>query len=263
MRRPSRQVPLGARVRRWASHPAAKVVVFGIAAFAVGYLFVALVLYGGADRERYVAIPDLRGKQVAEVRRILDRLDLEVEVGDSLTHPEVAAGAVLAHVPLAGHEVRPGTEVRLTLSSGRARARVPEVSALSGKQAQEVLSRAGFRVTTSERADMRAAGRIVELVPAPGTVVEMPAALRLVVSTGPPRVAVPDLAEMDEEEARDALDAAGLRLGQITYDPLAFRAYGRIFGQRPAPGDSIAARSAVNVTIAGFPPIRGTEPDSL
>lgn len=263
MTRRRRRATPGARVRRWAAHPAAKAVVFGVGAFVAGYLFVALVLYGGADRERYVAIPDLRGKQVAEVRRILDRLDLRVEVGDSLTHPEVAAGAVLAHVPLAGHEVRPGTEVRVTLSAGRARARVPDVSALSGKQAEEVLTRAGFRVATSEQSDMRAAGRIVELVPAPGTVVEMPAALRLVVSTGPPRVAVPDLAGMDEQEAREALDDARLRLGQVGYDPLAFRAYGRIFAQRPAPGDSVVAHSAVSVTIAGFPPIRGTEPDSL
>lgn len=263
MKRRRRRIPLGDRLRRWASHPAARAVVFGVGAFVIGYLFVALVLYGGVDRERYVAIPDLRGRQIAEVRRMLDRLDLDVEVGDSLTHPEVAAGAVLAHVPLAGHEVRPGTEVRVTLSAGRARTRVPDVSALSGKQAQEVLTRAGFRVTTSEQPDMRPAGRIVEVVPAPGTVVEMPAALRLVVSTGPPRVAVPDVAGMDEQEAREALEVAGLRLGQVAYDPLAFRAYGQVFAQRPAPGDSAVASSAVSVTIAGFPPIRGTATDSL
>ncbi|HEX5520975.1 MAG TPA: PASTA domain-containing protein [Longimicrobiaceae bacterium] len=231
----------------------------GVVMFALGYLLATLLFFRGGAAH-VVTVPDLRGETEAEAARVLDRLDLAMERGSALVHPEVPAGSVLAQSPLPGQEVPPGSVVRVTLSAGRDRITVPDVSRFGAAQAQELLTRSGFEVRIDSVPNERARGRVIATEPAAGTPVELPAQLRLIVSAGPPLTAVPDLAGLDEEAARQALEAAGLRTGEIGYDPYAYAAPGSVIAQEPAPGDSIAVGSAVRLTVAGFSPRPGVYP---
>jgi serine/threonine-protein kinase len=101
--------------------------------------------------------------------------------------------------------------------------------------------------------------------PAAGTVLELPATVELVVSAGPPeapQVTVPSLTDLSEPAARAALQAAGLRLGAVLYDPDTGRPLGGVVSQQPAAGASVPAGSAVRITVAGSAPAAQAAPDT-
>jgi beta-lactam-binding protein with PASTA domain len=237
-----------------------RIVGVGVAAFLIGYAITAIFFFPGGGSD-VVTVPDLRGLAESEARRELDRQGLEIERGSTLVHPEIPAGAVLAQSPLPGQEAAPGSAVRVTLSAGRDRREVPDVSSLTGDQALRFLSQAGFQVVMEQRPAARRAGHVLEISPAAGTQVELPAQVRLVVSAGPPRVPIPQLVGLPEPVARQMLESVGLRLGSVDYDPFSSYPLGEVVYQEPAEGDSLAVGSAVRVTIAGVAPVRQIVPD--
>lgn len=227
-----------------------RILTLGLFGFLVGFAAIALWMWAGAPSRDVVTVPDLRAQRVAAARSLLSRTDLEMEIGDSLPNPRIAAGAVLAQSPLPGREVAPGTTVRVILSTGRQRIRIPPVSALSREQAIRVLQASGFRVAVLDTPNARAAGRVIGTQPAAGAAVPIPAPVRLLVSAGPPRVAVPSVVGLLEEEVAAALSAAGLRLGQVEREFQTLAREGEILAQSPAAGDSIPTGSRVNIVVA-------------
>lgn len=247
----------GARQRpaRFARTPRGRLLLWiggvGVGAFLLGYLATALLVFPGRDRD-VVTVPDVRGRTEPEARRALERAGLELEPANPLVHPSVPAGAILAQSPLPGREVARNSAVRVTLSAGRERRAVPEIGSFTGEQARQFLARVGFEVQVEQIENPQRAGTVLEAHPAVGTMVEMPGRVRLVVSSGPPPVEVPDLADLPESAARATLASVGLRLGQVEYDPFAPGTLGGVLSQRPAAGDTVPAGSQVHVTIVGF-----------
>lgn len=225
-----------------------RIVVVGLLAFGVGYGITALLFGGGPDGV-VVTVPDVRRLDAAQARRQLSRAELDVVFADSLPNPQVPRGAVVAQSPLPGQEVGPGSRVRLILSSGRERRTIPQVTTLSREHAVKLLEASGFRVVVQETPSPRAAGRVVGTQPAAGATVAVPAAVRLLVSAGPPMVAVPSLAGLFEGEARAALQAAGLRMGEVERVFQLGDAEGAVLGQVPAAGDSSRMGSAVSLRV--------------
>lgn len=236
-----------------------RVLGLGLGAFVVGYALTTLLVFPGFGRQAIVTVPDLRGRSFAAARRVADDAGVDVSRGPWLYHPTVDSGAVLAQSPLPGQEVTRGAMVRLTLSAGRERRPVPEVADLTAAQAQALLQRTGFAVRVRRVLSERAEGRVLGVKPAAGTLLPVLSAVELTLSAGPPQVvvpivAVPDLTNLPEPEARAALRAAGLRMGEVGYEPGSSVPLGGIAAQSPAAGDSVRAGSAVRVTISGTGP---------
>lgn len=256
---PAPRVPLRQR-------PYVRVAALGVGAFVIGYLLTALIFFPGWGRRAIVTVPDLRGKPFAEARRTAEDVDLHVERGTELFHPTVPAGAVLAQSPLPGQEVTRGAVIRVTLSAGRERLTLPDVSDLAAPQAQDLLTRIGFTVRVRSIISDRPEGRVIGTVPAAGTSVTLPAVVELTLSAGPPevvvpKVEVPDVRGLPEPEAREALRSAGLRVGEVDYQTGTSTPLGGVAAQSIAPGDSVEAGTAVRITISGNPPA-AVRPDS-
>ena len=228
----------------------ARIAGIGFGCFLLGYVLTAVIFFPGSRREPVATVPDLRELSPDAARRALDEADLELVVGDSIPHPEVAGGLILSQSPLPSQEVAPGSAVRVLVSTGPEQRAVPVVAAMSREQAERLLTAYGFVVAVEEVPDARPAGQVVAVEPSPGTQVRIPAAVRLRVSAGPPLVAVPDLAGLGEEEARAALAASGLRLGEVQYHFEGFDVADAVHRQDPMPGDSIRQGQAVQVWIA-------------
>lgn len=226
----------------------------GLGAFLLGYAATAVLFFPGSRRD-VITVPEVRGRTEAEARRALEEVDLVLERGSSLVHPQAPAGTVLAQSPLPGREVARGAAVQVTLSSGRERRAVPEIGSMNSEQARQFLARAGFEVEVEEVHNSRRAGTVLELRPAAGTQVEMPGRVLMVVSAGPPPVPVLEVLGLSLDAARDALAGAGLRLGDVDYDWLSERPEGEVIAQRPLAGDTVPAGSRVRVTLAGPPPL--------
>jgi serine/threonine-protein kinase len=218
--------------------------------FVVGYAVMALLMILTAPRRSVATVPDVRWMPVPQARGALEAAELKLEVGDSISNPTVAAGAVVAQTPLPGQEVGPGSRVRVILSSGPSRRTVPDVSMLSREQATRVLEATGFKVVVSETKNLRAAGRVLGTEPRTGATLPIAATVQLLVSAGPPLVAVPALLGRSEGQVAALLDAAGLRSGEVRHVFDFDTPPGEVLSQNPAPGDSVRMGSAVDFVVA-------------
>lgn len=220
-------------------------------AFGVGYLLTALVLFPATDGDRIVSVPDIRGASLDEARRALAGADLELERGSVLPHPTTPEGAILAQSPLPGQETVAGTAVRVTISAGAARRTVPNLDGMPAEGAARALEAAGFAVRVDEVEHERAAGTVLAVQPSPGSQVQLPASVVLRVSSGPPHVTVPDVAGMDQNEARRVLEEAGLRVGNVEFNRFSWEPEGTVLAQLPDADAETAAGSSVDLVVSG------------
>ena len=131
--------------------------------------------------------------------------------------------------------------------------RVPKVVGLEENEATEKLEARGFEVEVDERPSKKEEGIVVAQDPAQGEEADEGSTVTIFVSTGPRQVEVPDLIGMTREEAKDALEAEGLELGEVTPEVNEEVEEGTVFEQDPAPGEEADTGSEVAITISAPP----------
>lgn len=162
-----------------------------------------------------VVAPDVVGFIASDARRALSRVGLGVRL-DRAYSATVSAGTVIRE-PLAGQRVRWHGVVVLIVSAGPPPRAVPAVAGEPEATAAAALRAAGFAVTTSQAYSTSVpSGDVVSESPSAGTVAPFGSAVALVISQGPPDVAVPNLFDDTFAQAVAALQADHLTYGQLT-----------------------------------------------
>ncbi len=226
---------------------AAAVVVVG---WGVGYLGATRVLFPApAPPGAMVEVPDVRGLALDEARqRMLDR-ELDPADLEGVQHPRADSGQVVAQAPLPGQFARPGAAVRLTVSLGAERREVPAVVGLRADRAVDMLQAMGLSVRADSVEASAPRGRIVSVTPDEGSAITLPGAVRVVVSLGPPSVAMPSVLGMDEDEARERLEELGLEVGEVDEVFRFGRDQGRVVSQEPAEGVELERGATVRLVV--------------
>jgi serine/threonine-protein kinase len=136
-----------------------------------------------------------------------------------------------------------GSAVLIALSKGPAPKTIPNVAGGTYAQAQAALQALGLVATESTTSSVNyPAGQVDHTDPAIGTQVPPGSTVTVYVSTGPPTVQVPNVSGDTVAAAQTALQAAGLKLGQV-YGPSG----GRVFATVPEPGTTVNVGSSVNL----------------
>jgi eukaryotic-like serine/threonine-protein kinase len=254
--RPGWRRELPARVRRYFDERALLkwVLITGFACFVAGYLLMTLIFFPGFGRSAIVTVPDLAGRTVGSAGRALDRAGLDLLRGGALPNPRVRQGRVLMQTPLPGEEVARGTQVRIVVSAGPEMRQVPPVTGLSRNDAIGLLQRFGYRVAIQNVRDRREEGTLLGLRPAAGARAAVGTVVTMVISAGPPSVLVPSVIGLERGAAAARLEAGGLELGRVSYDPSSLEPAGSVVAQTPVAGDSLRMGSGVRVTLAGADP---------
>jgi len=99
----------------------------------------------------------------------------------------------------------------------------------------------------------RARGTVLATHPASGQVVPAGTAVDLVLSAGPPELAMPDVVGNDVAVARSTLEQLGLAVGEIQYDSTSASPPGRVVHQQPAAGAAVPPGAPVILTVSGRP----------
>jgi serine/threonine-protein kinase len=139
--------------------------------------------------------------------------------------------------------------VRVTLSLGPQRRAVPDVVGLEQARARIVLETSGFLVSVDTTDADAPRGRVVDMAPAPESMVALPAQVRLVVSSGPRVVAMPLVLGMEEAEAVLLLDSLGLVVSEIEEVFRFGRDQGVIVEQEPAADMELRRGSEVRLRV--------------
>lgn len=139
-------------------------------------------------------------------------------------------------------------------SIARHKVAVPPLRGIATDQAVAALSAVGLRGRlVGELADpLTPTGTISWQSPVAGTALPESSIVRLGVSTGPPRVLVPELADLTVEAAARVLAASGLRIGTIdtVFSPVE---PGVLLGTRPEAHQPIRAGSRVELVVSRGP----------
>ncbi|HEX6371008.1 MAG TPA: PASTA domain-containing protein [Longimicrobium sp.] len=230
------------------------VLVTGAACFVLGYVVMTLLFFPGFGRSPIVTVPDLTGRSRAQAERMVDRLGLDLRRGQPIPNPRMRRGRVLMQTPLPGEEVARGSTVRIVLSDGPEMRQVPSISGLARADAIGLLQRFGFRVAIRRTLHRSEQNSLIGTIPGAGKPAAVGGMVILLVSNGPPKVLVPNVVGLFPADARNRLQAVGLSLGRVRYDPASLDSAGVIIAQGPVAGDSLGQGSSVRVVLAGPDP---------
>jgi serine/threonine-protein kinase len=196
-------------------------------------------------------VPDVVGADVAAAARRL-RNDGFKPVVERVRNEE-RRDRVIAQDPGPDRRLDVGAEVTLTVSDGPGTRAVPDVEGLTRKAARTRLSRAGFRARErTETSEDVPKGRVIRTSPPIASQLDIGATVTLVISSGPEEVTVPGLVGTDVDDARDQLEALGLR-AEVRREESEDEEPGTVLEQDPEEGTTIATGTEVRLVVAEEP----------
>ncbi len=210
-----------------------------------------------------VAVPDVTSLTQAAATTSITGAGLTLGSITQAASTAVVAGNVLSESPGAGTLVPPGTAVSLVVSSGQPMVAVPAVTGMTQAAASTAITNAGLITGTVTQASSTtvASGLVISESPVAGTSVALGSVVSLVISTGVPPIAVPDVTGQTQTAASTAIINAGLTVGTVTYAASATVASGNVISENPAAGASVAPASAVSLQVSTGPAAGGLPPD--
>jgi beta-lactam-binding protein with PASTA domain len=191
-------------------------------------------------------------------KALWDLFKAGLRVGDvrEETSTSVADHHVISESPAAGTQVKVGLKVDLVIARAP-EVKVPDVVGLTLGAAKAALDKVDLKVGRIEERPSTtvAAGLVISESPSAGCSVFPNTPVDLLISSGVAKVAVPNVVGDSQAAATTAITAASLSLGTVTMASSATVASGDVISESPAAGTSVAAQSAVNLTVSSGPPL--------
>ncbi|WEV46707.1 Stk1 family PASTA domain-containing Ser/Thr kinase [Bifidobacterium sp. ESL0690] len=162
-------------------------------------------------------VPDVKGKSVEEAKAVLRKAGFKVSPATQTEDsPDVAQGMVTRTDPASGSAADKGTSLMLYVSSGLAK--VPDVTGQQQDQALNQL-KAFTVVVQQEASDTVNQGLVTRTDPAAGTSLAQRSNITVYVSSGKPKVSVPNVDTSGNStvaQVREQLKAAGFNVNPAT-----------------------------------------------
>lgn len=221
----------------------------GVVFALVGYVAFSLFVRGGVT-----ATPDLAGLSQDEATALLADQGLRPVWDD---HPrfdeKVPKDHVVLQTPRAGVYVKRNTEVSLTVSKGPRRIEVPDLAGQAIQAAQVSLAAANLTIgqTFDVYSQQGQSGLVVSQSPAPGTRVEVDAAIDLFIATEntSQTYIMPDLVRRNYDEVRSFFERRGFRIGRVSYETYDGVASGTILRQFPLAGHPLHRDDVISLGV--------------
>ncbi|MEX2100452.1 MAG: Stk1 family PASTA domain-containing Ser/Thr kinase [Acidimicrobiia bacterium] len=198
-----------------------------------------------------ITVPDIVGKSQADATQILATKRLTGFFVEQEA-PDKTPGTVLSTLPAAGGKVpkavpgAPNTVITVTVAK-EPPVPVPDVNGQDAAEATANLNQAGFLtvIPADTPSDTVPLGKVIGTDPAAGTPTPKTTSIRLLISTGPDLIDVPNTVGQLQDPAADILKNAGFNVTiQFALAPAAQK--GRVIAQLPAGGQ---LKRLDNVTI--------------
>lgn len=199
-----------------------------------------------------IAVPGLIGLKEEEAREKLNEMGLgfkSVQAESDI----IGKGYVMAQSVDEGVHVAENTQIVVTVSTGPKSFEVVDVLSLTEEKALQILKEQGLNpVTEYEFNNDTEQGTVIKMVPVAGSQVKQGDTVTITVSRGKQNKEgeVPNLLNMDESQAREAIDKAGLvaQLGG-TVSSTTVEA-GKVVAQNYPAGTKLAAGTIVEYVLS-------------
>ena len=233
--------------------------------FSWTLLLVVLIIFGSGAVAVYtvfftgdITVPPLRERTAVEAVEELKRLDLVAQIENVAS--ALPEGRVLGQAPEAGTRTRKKQVVVLQVSRGGELHAVPDLRGQTLANAQSVIKEQGFALGDVIRIKDKGhePGTVIAQSPASPANIPVAKKIDLLVQDGAApsannnkgSVIIPDVNRMTEKEARNLLEASGLRVQTVdrVYSPV--MPDGLAIETRPSAGTAVKPGDGVRLKIA-------------
>lgn len=214
-----------------------------------------------------IILPELRGKNIIYVLETLTNMGLNAKLYGTQydeTHPRYA---VISQDPLPGSTIKKGRDVVIYISKGKKENIVPDLRQMPFNQALILLEKSEFTkghvsLTYSSKTQKDS---IITQYPEPFTSALKGTAFDLLVSRGDPVAGfiMPDLTEMDIENARSELIKQNLEISKIISDTQARQPYGMVLSHQPKSGSYVTQDTPITLVVNYSQKDRQMNPEKL
>ena len=229
------------------------------------------------NTEETVTVPEVKGKQLALARQILEDNKLRVNVAETYD-ANVPAGQVVSQDPDVGKTVKSDRLVTIYVSKGGESIDMPDLAGLAKSAAIERLQKLGLNLgSVYEKDSSSEPGTVLSHDPTTGTKINRGQMVDLIVSRGEPEkkveevkvtreyTHVPNVENASLSVAESGIEGRGLHVGSVTYEE-STQAEGTVIAQYPSPDAEIEVGSSVDLVIARRAdpePVREPEPEPV
>lgn len=186
------------------------------------FLLDAVIMPAYTNYDEGVTVPDVSRVSLSEAQERLSSFGLRYEVSDRRSNAAYPADYVIDQTPSAAEIVKPNRKVYLTVNTvANPTVKVPNVVNLSLRNAKIQLENYGLRVGTISYESSRFKNSVLrQSVPAE-KVIPKGSSVDLAVSDGlgEKMVLIPNIKGLRLAEAQQKLQKAGLRVGEIRFQP--------------------------------------------
>lgn len=195
-------------------------------------------------------VPDLQGKSAEDAKSALEQAKLKL--GNTTSRPvdnPSDVGKVVQQNPTANSSAPEGTAVDIVVGSGVNQKEVPNTVGKDYATAKQTLQNAGFKVQRVDQASDQPKDQVIEQQPNGGNLPPN-STVKLIVSSGPQQIQMPDLTGMTEEQATQQLQSLGWS-GAIQTQQTSSgggKAY-TVVKQNPQAGSQISPTQSITLTI--------------
>ncbi len=206
-----------------------------------------------ATRPKEVAIPNLVGKTIEEAKQILEENKLNYIEEEPQYSTEYEAGKIISQDPtfVEGRKIRQNTDVKVVISLGTEKTKVPVLKGLTKEEAENVAKEAKIKLEIVEETSKTVeAGIIIKQETEPETEVNAGDTVKVYVSigTGLKQVVVSSVFLKDEATAKKTLEDLGLVVN-VEYGEDTTRDNGVVLKQSIADGETVDEGTTITITV--------------
>ena len=213
----------------------------------------ATIGISNATRPKDVAIPNLVGKTVDEAKKILEENKLTYVEEESTYSTEYEAGQIISQNPpfVEGRKIKQKTEVKVVVSLGTEKTKVPKLKGLTKEEAEDAADGAKIKLEFIEETSKTVeAGIIIKQEIDTDTEVNAGDTVKVYISigTGIKQVVVTSVLYQDEATAKQNLEDLGLKV-TVEYGEDKTRGNGVVLKQSISSGEKVDEGTAITITV--------------
>ena len=213
----------------------------------------ATIGISNATRPKDVAIPNLVGKTVDEAKKILEENKLTYVEEESTYSTEYEAGQIISQTPpfVEGRKIKQKTEVKVVVSLGTEKTKVPKLKGLTKEEAEDAAEGAKIKLEFIEETSKTVeAGIIIKQEIDTDTEVNAGDTVKVYISigTGIKQVVVTSVLYQEEATAKQNLEDLGLKV-TVEYGEDKTRGNGVVLKQSISSGEKVDEGTAITITV--------------
>ena len=219
-----------------------------LAGLLVAALVAGAIFFIGEQNK--VAVPGVIGAPAAQARTLLEQRGFQVDIERKQSTQTV--DQVIGQDPGPRKKAKEGSTVTLTVSDGPPDQVIPDVEDLPLRVALTQLRKKGFVPDINQEAsDTVKKGLVISTTPAGGTVLAQGERVRVDVSSGVEKFAMPNVVGLDQDTAERSLE--GKDLVPVVEEKESDQPEGKVFQQDPVAGTDVSKGDRVTITVSKGP----------